>query len=109
MPTYYYIASSKKTTEMVKKEDFDAIDKYIQSPEPVNGPYDYLPSHAAMGTTQVMTGYEWIEGAFQIASRAVQLGKVNVLTHIKDKIFFDCIRDGNSYNLFVLEKNINFI
>jgi len=102
MGTYYYLASNEKTKEMVENEDLDAIDEYIQSPEPVQGPYDIYPTHAAMGVQQVMDGYEWIEGAFQIASRAVQLGKVNVLNHIKDKIFFDCIRDGNSYNLFVL-------
>lgn len=101
MGCYYYLYSSKKTKTMVRDEDFDAIDKYIQSPEEVNGPFDDAP-YADLETQKVNDEYKWIDGAYQIASRAVQLGKENVIKHIADKIFFDCIRDGNTYNLFVL-------
>ena len=101
MGVFYYISSHENTKSIVQNENFEAIDKYVQSPETFVGPLDE-PPYCDMGKQTVTEGYEWVDGAYQIASRAVQLGKENVLRHIQDKIFFDCIRDGNTYDLFVL-------
>lgn len=81
MGVYYYISSHENTKSMVLNEDFDAIDKYIVSPIPVVGPFDEEP-YVDMGKQLVQPGYEFVDGAYQIASRAVELGKESVLKHI---------------------------
>lgn len=119
MGVYYYLVSHSNTKKLVEEEDFDQIDKYVVSPTPFEGPVDHHfdvlrglisgadqqggEQGAEQGAEQdAVQDNKWVEGAFQIASRAVKMGKENVLRHVADKICFDYRRDGNSYDLFVL-------
>lgn len=101
MGTYYFIVSHKSTREIVEKEDFEKIDEYIKNPKEFRPPVAPLFGKPVIPEKYIEFAKQK-DGAFQIASRAVELGKENVLRHIQDKIDFSYSPDGNAYNLFDL-------
>lgn len=100
MPLSFYIVSHPSTKVIVENEDFVAIDKFIENPTPFRGPMDDWCFKGFI--CELNPGYEWIDSVYQIASRAVELDKPNVIRHVADRIRFDYTRDGNSYTLFLL-------
>jgi len=105
MPTSYHVFSPVETKEMVKNEDFDSIDEYIKNPKTDFVECTGLPSYLGTFFNQPVVDdliHLRVIAHHQIAIRAVQLNKPNVLHHIKDGIDFIYVPTGNSYELFHL-------
>lgn len=98
MPTYYYIITTDKASDLVDSKNYTELETYILSD---NSEFEVSDSNYCVAP--------WVniqnsknENIYHILSYAVDTLNFDVLEHFKNHINLDFRPDGNAYNLFHL-------